>query len=375
MSDYLRGVRGYLAFGGRNFLHAVNEPVAAQGVHHVDDRLFRLRPERVGQLLLQATQLRGRHINVIRVITDSHITGTESGGNAQQSARSSQSRLAHSHKRRASTTSGTSQIQRARTNGRENGTQHAPLRNDLIEPVEHVHKLLPLVLNATDTRGTGGHALHDLAEISALELSENVNRARSGEIHEVRAGGCGLQVHIHVQGVVLILELLDAFLGTAHIQVEIDLILGIRVKLDLLRSFTQTPDKTLLLELDISWNGKPCMLQRLQTSFEPVGTIQIQADATVLISRLRLLADDRFKTAHGLDVILVLQRNGNLGGIRLNLLQQCAEFANLSVRSLHIQQVAGAKRTVLQQGVLHSTNRPNPLRHFVGQQLRLFTGQ
>ena len=389
MSDYLRGVRGYLAFGGRNFLHAVNEPVAAQGVHHVDDRLFRLRPERVGQLLLQATQLRRGHVDIIRVILHSGIPGTKSRGHTQQSTRGSQSRLAHSHKRRASTTSGTSQIQRARANGRENGTQHAPLRNDLIEPVEHVHKLLPLVLHATNTRGASGHALHDLAEISALELRENVNRAGTGEIHEVGAGGGGLQVHIHVQGVVLVLELLDAFLGTAHIQVEIRLILGVGIQLDLLRRLTQTADKTLLLQLDVGGNGQPRMLKHFQTGFELVGTIQIQADATILFGSLRLGAGDTLQTGYHLAVVTVIQHQFDLCRILLNGLQHLPVAGYDLVRILLGEQVLLTQRTGFQNRILHVPDGTHTIRDLVlekilltfdqllltFQQLRIFFGR
>ena len=275
LGDYLRGVRGYLAFGGGNILHTVNEPVAAQSVHHVDDRLLRLRPERVGQFLLQAAQLRSGHVDIIRVILHGGISSAESSGHTQQCARSGQSRLAHHHQRSAGTASGTGQVQRSGANGREHRAQQTPLRHDLIEFVEHVHELLPLVLHATDTRSASGHAAHDLAEIGALELRENINRARSREVSEMGACCGGLQVHVHVERVIGLLEILDTLLGTLHIQIKISLKLdlAIWVAFHLFGDLSGTLNQILIVNDDIRRNTDTPLLKPTQTLFKRISRV------------------------------------------------------------------------------------------------------
>ena len=319
-------------------VHVLDGLAVPERVHHVDDRLLRLGPERVRQLLLQATQLRSGHVDIIRVVLRGGISDAESSGHTQQCARSGQSRLAHHHQGSAGTASGTGQVQRSGADGREHRAQQTPLRHDLIEFVEHVHELLPLVLHATDTRGSSGHAAHDLAEIGALELREDINRARSREVSEMGAGGGGLQIHVHIERVIGLPEILDTLLGTLHVQVEIGLKLdlAIRVASHLFRDLPGTLNQVLIVDDDIRGNPDAPMLELTQTLLKRVSRIgpEVNADPELVLA-FELLRQLAYLTCDVRVLAVepaIIQHESRLDRIGLDLLAEPVDGGELVVQ-------------------------------------------
>ena len=96
-----------------------------------------------------------------------------------------------------------------------------------------------------------------------MELGEDVNRARTGEISQMRAGQSGLKIDIHIKGVVLVLEPLQLLLGVLLVDMELRRNLRIGIGLQLLRIPAHLGFDVRILGLQRDRNIDAATLERL----------------------------------------------------------------------------------------------------------------
>ena len=97
------------------------------------------------------------------------------------------------------------------------------------------------------------------------------------------SGQRGLQVQIHLQLVVLVLEFLQLLLGAMHLQVEVGFKLPTTfgIGFDLGGGLTHRRDDSFLIDLPVHGNVEARMTQLLQPGFELVGVVLPHLDADV----------------------------------------------------------------------------------------------
>ena len=187
-----------------------------------------------------------------------------------------------------------------------NRTQYGNLR---VQRVEQVHQSLELVVDAAKAGGPVEHAVDELAHVRSVQSCVDLHAAGTGQVHEVGGSRSGLEVEVHLQLVVVVLEITGLAPRLAHIEIEVRDVFEVLVTSGEMAGCVHAVDGLPVGVLYLLGQVHVTAAKVVQLAFELVRAVRVELDAGFLAVQLVGLAGHVLEVGNDLRVTVDVDAN------------------------------------------------------------------